>query len=83
MSGIAVAVAVVDDHPVFRLGMVALLSTLDGIEVVAEASSAAEALDVVTADVDVGLMDLELGDGSGVDATRALGAGTRTCGCWW
>ncbi|NKU38758.1 DNA-binding response regulator, partial [Rhodococcus hoagii] len=39
MSGIAVAVAVVDDHPVFRLGMVALLSTLDGIEVVAEASS--------------------------------------------
>ncbi len=70
MSGIAVAV--VDDHPVFRLGMVALLSTLDGIEVVAEASSAAEALDVVIADVDVVLMDLELGDGSGVDATRAL-----------
>ena len=67
-----IAVAVVDDHPVFRLGMVALLSTLDGIEVVAEASSAAEAIDAVTADVDVVLMDLELGDGSGIDATRAL-----------
>lgn len=70
MTGIAVAV--VDDHPVFRLGMVALLSTLDGIEVIAEASSAAEAIDAVTADIDVVLMDLELGDGSGIDATRAL-----------
>ncbi|RVW08476.1 DNA-binding response regulator [Prescottella agglutinans] len=67
-----IAVAVVDDHPVFRLGMVALLSTLDGFDVVAQASSAAEALEVVTGDVDVVLMDLELGDGSGIDATAAL-----------
>jgi len=69
-----IAVAVVDDHPVFRLGMVALLSTLDGFDVVAQASSAAEALAVVTGDVDVVLMDLELGDGSGIDATAALRA---------
>ena len=34
-----VRVAVVDDHPVFRLGMVALLGTLAGIEVVAIAGS--------------------------------------------
>ena len=68
----SIRVAVVDDHPVFRLGMVALLSTLDGMEVAAQASSVAEALDVVDGDVDVVLMDLELGDGSGVDATRRL-----------
>ncbi|MFC7451110.1 response regulator [Rhodococcus daqingensis] len=68
----AIRVAVVDDHPVFRLGMVALLSTLDGIEVVAEASSSAEATAQVTADVDVVLMDLELGDRSGVETTRDL-----------
>ncbi|SEK58013.1 MULTISPECIES: response regulator transcription factor [Rhodococcus] len=68
----AIRVAVVDDHPVFRLGMVALLSTLDGIEVVAEASSSAEATALVTADVDVVLMDLELGDRSGVETTRDL-----------
>ncbi|MFC9787038.1 response regulator [Rhodococcus sp. NPDC127528] len=67
-----IRVAVVDDHPVFRLGMVALLSTLDGIEVVAEASSAAEALEAVTGEVDVVLMDIELGDGSGVEATKEL-----------
>ncbi|MDV6295997.1 response regulator transcription factor [Rhodococcus aetherivorans] len=69
---VAIAVAVVDDHPVFRLGLVALLGTLDGIEVVAQASSVAEALEVITADVDVVLMDLELGDGSGIEATRQL-----------
>jgi len=68
----SIAVVVVDDHPVFRLGVVALLSTLDGVEVVAQASSVAEALEVVTDDVDVVLMDLELGDGSGIDATRAV-----------
>lgn len=68
----AIAVAVVDDHPVFRLGLVALLGSLDGIEVVAQASSVAEALEVITADVDVVLMDLELGDGSGIEATRQL-----------
>ncbi len=67
-----IRVAVVDDHPVFRLGMVALLSTLDGIEVVAEASSAAAAADIATRDVDVVLMDVELGDGSGIEATRDL-----------
>lgn len=68
----SIAVVVVDDHPVFRLGMVALLSTLDCMEVVAQASSVAEALEVVTGDVDVVLMDLELGDGSGIDVTRTL-----------
>ncbi|MBH0123235.1 response regulator transcription factor [Rhodococcus sp. HM1] len=68
----SIRVAVVDDHPVFRLGMVALLGTLDGIDVVAEASSVSQALDVVTADVDVVLMDIELGDGSGIEATAGL-----------
>ncbi|MEU5844216.1 response regulator transcription factor [Rhodococcus sp. NPDC047139] len=73
MSNVKVVrVAVVDDHPVFRLGMIALLGTLDGIEVVCQASSVGEALDVVTAEVDVVLMDIELGDGSGIDATRSI-----------
>ncbi|MFZ2530441.1 MAG: response regulator transcription factor [Rhodococcus sp. (in: high G+C Gram-positive bacteria)] len=68
----SIRVAVVDDHPLFRLGMVALLGTLDGIDVVVEASSVQQALDVVTADVDVALMDIELGDGSGIEATGSL-----------
>ena len=67
-----VRVAVVDDHPLFRLGMVALLNSLEGITVVAQAASAADALSVVDAGVDVVIMDLHLGADSGVEVTRAL-----------
>lgn len=70
-------VVLVDDHPVFRLGMAALLGSLAGIEVVGTASGAAEARALLTGPrapdapgVDVVVMDLDLGDGSGVDVTR-------------
>jgi DNA-binding NarL/FixJ family response regulator len=62
----------VDDHPVFRLGMVGLLASLDGIEVAAEAEDAAAALERIDAAVDVVLMDLHLGQDSGVETTRSL-----------
>ena len=67
-----VRVAVVDDHPVFRLGMAALLGSLDGIEVTVQAASAGEALATVGGDVDVVVMDLHLGGDSGVEVTREL-----------
>jgi DNA-binding NarL/FixJ family response regulator len=67
-----IRVAIVDDHPVFRLGMVGLLGSLEGIDVVAQASSAAEAERRVDDSVDVVLMDLHLGDDSGIETTRAL-----------
>jgi DNA-binding NarL/FixJ family response regulator len=66
---------VVDDHPVFRLGMSALLGTLEGIVVVGEAADAAEAVAVVDQHLpDVVVMDLHLGESSGVEATRAIAA---------
>jgi DNA-binding NarL/FixJ family response regulator len=74
----AARVVVVDDHPVFRLGMVALLGSLAGIDVVGEAASVAAARTLLGldgdrgVDVDVVLADLDLGDGSGVDLTRDL-----------
>jgi DNA-binding NarL/FixJ family response regulator len=67
-----IRVSVVDDHPVFRLGMVGLLGSLPGIEVVSQAASAAEAFDRVDDGVDVVLMDLHLGDDSGIETTRDL-----------
>jgi DNA-binding NarL/FixJ family response regulator len=67
-----VSLVVVDDHPVFRLGMVALLDTIEGFTVVGQAASRAEALEVVSAGVDVVLMDLHLGEDSGVETTRDL-----------
>ena len=66
-------VLVVDDHPIFRVGMTALLSSLDGIEVVAEADSERSAVEAVaSSEPDVVIMDLHLGDSSGVEATRRL-----------
>lgn len=65
-------VVVVDDHPVFRLGMVGLLSSLQGIEVVGQAAGAAQARHKVGPDTDVVLMDLHLGDESGIELTREL-----------
>ncbi|HLF98830.1 MAG TPA: response regulator transcription factor [Acidimicrobiia bacterium] len=69
----ALRVVVVDDHPVFRMGMVALLTTLHGVEVVAEAATVAEAIDAVEHHrPDVVVMDLRLPDGSGTAATRTI-----------
>lgn len=70
----AISIVVVDDHPVFRIGITALLESLDGITVVGSAATADEAVEVVLRESpDVVLMDLDLGDGSsGVDATRRI-----------
>ena len=66
-------IVVVDDHPVFRIGMSALLRTLGGVEVVGEAADQEEALRVVAETApQVVLMDLDLGADSGVETTREL-----------
>ena len=68
-----VRVVVVDDHPVFRIGMAALLESLDSIEVVGQAADAAGAVEAARdLQPDVVLMDLDLGGDSGVEATRSV-----------
>ncbi|QMU97000.1 response regulator transcription factor [Microbacterium esteraromaticum] len=66
----------VDDHPVVRAGVRALIESSDDLIVVGEASSAAEAITVVERErPDVVLMDLSLGDGvGGIEATAGLRA---------
>ncbi|CAM5403272.1 response regulator transcription factor [Streptomyces aurantiogriseus] len=74
-EGGAVRIAVVDDHPVFRMGMAALLCSLPGLTVVAEAEDLESAVAAVRAHgPDVVVMDLHLGDRtpSGVEATREI-----------
>lgn len=72
-TGPPIRVLVVDDHPVFRLGMVNLLDSLDTVTVVGEAADAAEAVEGATRHVpDVVVMDLNLGGSSGIDATREI-----------
>ena len=68
-----IGIVVVDDHPVFRMGMTALLSSIAGLSVVGEAATADDAVDVVRSSrPDVVVMDLQLGEGSGIDATRRI-----------
>ena len=42
-----ISVAVVDDHPLFRRGIISLLETLERIEVAGSAATVAEALALV------------------------------------
>ncbi|MFE3175963.1 response regulator [Amycolatopsis sp. NPDC059090] len=63
-----------DDHPVVRAGLRAVLETEPDLEVVAEASSAEEAVRLA-GEVDVVLMDLQFGSGMhGSEATAAITA---------
>ncbi|PKV83546.1 LuxR family two component transcriptional regulator [Streptomyces sp. TLI_146] len=68
-------VLIVDDHPLFRSGLKAALESTGGTDVVAEAATAAEALEAVARQTpDVVVMDLALPDASGIDVTRQLTA---------
>ena len=67
-----ISVMVVDDHPIWRDGVARDL-TENGFEVAATAPDADSAVRIASAvRPDVVLMDLNLGDSSGVDATRAI-----------
>jgi DNA-binding NarL/FixJ family response regulator len=66
-------VIIADDHPVFLGGLKALLSTSGGIEVISQASTGIEAVEVVNRlQPDVVLMDLHMPDLDGVAATKQI-----------
>ncbi|MER7168687.1 response regulator transcription factor [Micromonospora sp. NPDC000207] len=68
-----ISVLLVDDHPVVRAGVRAMLDGEDDIQVTGEAASGAEAVAAVLSDPpDVVLMDLRMPTMDGVIATRAV-----------
>jgi DNA-binding NarL/FixJ family response regulator len=70
-----VRVLLVDDHALIRDGLRRAFEQTDDLEVVGEAASCEEALAMVRAFApDVAVVDVNLGDGSGIDLAKQLRA---------
>lgn len=68
-------ILIVDDHPLFRKGVVQLISTSKSFTIIAEASSGMEGVDLVRKlQPDMVLLDLNMNEMSGIDALRAMKA---------
>lgn len=66
-------ILLVDDHEVVRMGLRALLDKHPGLEVVAEAATAREAIEKTRAyKPDVVVMDIRLKGGSGIEACQEI-----------
>jgi two-component system NarL family response regulator len=66
-------VLLVDDHVLFRQGLVSLLDAQPDFSVAGQAGSVAEAVSMTrTLKPDLVLMDFSLPDGTGLDATQAI-----------
>jgi len=68
-------VVIVDDHPVFRTGLKALIANEGAMKVVGEAAGVSEALQVIKATApDIVVIDLYLSEGSGIQLIKAIRA---------
>ncbi len=68
-----IRILVVDDHPVVRDGLVAILSTQSDFEVIGEANNGRETLELApTLEPDVILLDLEMPEIDGVETIQRL-----------
>lgn len=68
-----IRVLLVDDHPVVRAGLAAVISSADDIDVVDVAESGTDALNRVrTVGVDLVVSDLQMPDGDGIELIKAL-----------
>ena len=69
----ALRLLIADDHPAFRAGLRLLLESLDDVEVVGEAATGAEAVELAVEHLpDVVVMDLQMPGVGGIEATRAI-----------
>ena len=71
-----IKVLLVDDHPVVRTGLRALLEGFEGVQVIGEAADGAEALTKVHDGIDVVVMDIEM-PGLNSMTTERITAQTR------
>ena len=73
-------VAIVDDHPMFRMGLAVAIGEMDGVELVGEAADVDGAHELVASTTpDVLLLDVRLGDGSGLEVNRWVAGKPSWC----
>jgi len=81
-GAVPIRVFLLDDHEVVRRGVRDLLEAEGDIEVVGEAGTAAEALGRILATApDVAVLDVQLGDGSGVEVCRDVRSARPDMAC--
>jgi DNA-binding NarL/FixJ family response regulator len=73
VSDAPIRVVIADDHPAFRAGLRLMVDPIDDIDVIAEATTGAQAVGVaVDLTPDVVVMDLRMPDVDGIEATRRI-----------
>lgn len=80
-SADAIRILLVDDHELIRSGLATVIDLEDDMDVVAQASTVAEALQAYAdAQPDVVVADLQLQDGTGLDIVRSIRKLSNTTG---
>lgn len=68
-----IRIAICDDHPVFRAGIMSVINAQDDFDVVAEAGTTSELRGLLSSrDIDLVLLDIELPEEGGLDALPDL-----------
>jgi len=76
LAAMSLRVALIDDHQPFRERLRALLEEDPAVEIVAEAGSGQEILEIaLTTEIDVACMDISMPGMNGIEATQRLLAG--------
>ncbi|MDO9087186.1 MAG: response regulator transcription factor [Anaerolineaceae bacterium] len=66
-------VMIVDDHPVFRFGLISLISSISEMEIIAECTDGEEAIrEAARLLPDIILMDINIPGMNGIEATRKI-----------
>ncbi len=71
--GYSIKIIIADDHEIFRKGLKAVLSRLKNIEIVGEATSGLEVINILESSAaDIVLMDIEMPEMGGIEATKNI-----------